>query len=139
MTVETSLLRADAKLKLAGAHEILLKHGDGTDELRICTANGEHPLLTVSVSADGIAVRVTGASVTIEATELLKLEAKKLVLSALRELVVESAGAASLTFAGDLAIQAQAQTLTATLGDVQVTANDDVRLNGERVMMNCDE
>ena len=32
---------------------------------------------------------------------------------------------------------ARAQAITARLGDVSVKANDDVRLNGERVRLNC--
>ncbi len=130
--------RPDVKLALAGAHKVLLQHSGTTDELRICTADGEHPLLVISVSSSGVAVRVTGATVSIEATELLKLEAKKLVLSALQDLVIESAGSAEMKVAGDLAVTAREQRITATLGDVQVLANDDVRLDGERVLMNCE-
>jgi uncharacterized protein (DUF2345 family) len=77
--------------------------------------------------------------VSIEATETLRLEAKDLVLRALRELTLESGGNAAITIAGDLATRAAAQSITATEGEIQATANDDIRLNGERVMMNCDE
>jgi hypothetical protein len=33
--------------------------------------------------------------------------------------------------------QARIQNITAVLGNVNVKANDDVRMNGERVRMNC--
>ena len=44
---------------------------------------------------------------------------------------------ASLVVAGDLETYARVQHHTATLGNVNIRANDDVRLNGERVRMNC--
>jgi hypothetical protein len=125
-------------LELAGAHQIVLTPGSGLDELKILSLRTGQALLTLSVSADGVSVLVSGASVTIEATEMLKLEAKKLVLSALQELVVESGGAASLNIAGHLAITAAVQTITATEGNVRLEANDDVVIEGERVMMNCE-
>jgi hypothetical protein len=129
---------APASLDLAGAHRIVLTQGSGADELKLLSLRTGQALLTLSVSADGVSVVVSGAAVTIEATEILKLEAKKLVLSALQELVVESGGPASLNVAGDLAITAAAQALTATAGNVRLEANDDVVLEGERVMMNCE-
>ena len=43
----------------------------------------------------------------------------------------------SLTAAGDLTTQGRTQTIVADLGDVKVKANDDVCLNGERVLVNC--
>jgi hypothetical protein len=131
-------LAAPTSLALAGAHEIVLTPGPGGDELKIWSTQTGQALLTVSVGAEGVCVRVSGASVIIEAAELLKLEAKKLVLSALQELVVASGGAAAVTIAGDLSVVAAAQHLVATEGEVRVDANDDIRLEGERVMMNCE-
>jgi hypothetical protein len=135
--VSTELSLA-APLELAGAHRILLTQGAAGDELKIWSTASEQPLLVVSVSEAGVAVRVCGATVTIEATELLKLEAKRLVLSALEELSLQSAGTANIAIAGDLAVTAAAQTLTATEGEIHAQANDDIRLDGERVLLNCD-
>jgi hypothetical protein len=131
-------LPTDTQLPLAGAHHVVLTRVGAADVLHILRLGAEQPLLTISVSAAGIAVRVTGATVTIEATDLLKLEAKRLVLCALKELSIECAGDLRLQAAGDFSVTATEQVITATRGDVRVVANDDVRLNGERVMMNCD-
>jgi hypothetical protein len=116
----------------------VLTPGAACDELHIRSTRTGQALLTVSVSEDGVSVRVAGASVIIEAAEMLRLEAKQLVLSALRELVVESGGTAEVRIAGDLAVAAAAQSLIATEGHVSVRANDDVRLDGERIRLNCD-
>jgi hypothetical protein len=42
-----------------------------------------------------------------------------------------------LQASGDLHSEARIQNVTATLGDVNVRANDDVKLSGERVRVNC--
>ena len=39
--------------------------------------------------------------------------------------------------AGALTISADSVSIQARRGDVQLTANDDVKLNGERVLLNC--
>lgn len=39
--------------------------------------------------------------------------------------------------AGALTISADSVSIQARRGDVRVTANDDVKLNGERVLLNC--
>lgn len=38
---------------------------------------------------------------------------------------------------GDIATRAREQVIEARLGDVRVKANDDVKLNGERIRLNC--
>jgi hypothetical protein len=38
---------------------------------------------------------------------------------------------------GDLKTEARIQEIRARLGNVNVSANDDVRIDGERVMVNC--
>jgi len=129
---------AQTTLALAGAHQIVLTPGAASDELHIRSTRTGQALLTLSVSADGVSVRVAGASVIIEAAEMLRLQARQLVLSALQELVVESGGTADLRIAGDLTMAAAAQSLIATEGDVSLRANDDVRLDGERIRLNCD-
>ena len=46
-------------------------------------------------------------------------------------------GDLALRAAGALTSEARIQNLTATLGDVNVRANDDVKMQGERIRMNC--
>lgn len=46
-------------------------------------------------------------------------------------------GDLKLQVAGDLHSEARVQNVTATLGDVNVRANDDVKMIGERIRMNC--
>jgi hypothetical protein len=129
---------ADARLPLAGDHQIVLTRGGANDELCIWSNGADQPLLVISVGAAGVAVKVSAATVTIEATDLLKLEAKRVVLSALQELSLESAGNLRLQGSGEVVLEGSDLALVASRGDVRVRANDDVRLDGERVLMNCD-
>ena len=59
-----------------------------------------------------------------------------LALSA-RRIDLNASEGMSLTTAGDLKTTGRSQTIVADLGDVKVKANDDVRFNGERVLVNC--
>ena len=59
-----------------------------------------------------------------------------LALSA-RRIDLNATEGMSLTTAGDLKTTGRTQTIVADLGDVKLKANDDVRLNGERVLVNC--
>jgi len=52
--------------------------------------------------------------------------------------VIRAAAAALEITAASFAVQAGQVALTARTGDVAIRANDDVALNGEQVLLNCD-
>jgi hypothetical protein len=60
----------------------------------------------------------------------LAVEARHVSLHGREGLTLTSGSDAVLAVAGDLSLRAE-------LGDIQVRANDDVRLDGERIRMNC--
>ena len=51
--------------------------------------------------------------------------------------MVSSGGDAAIHVGRDLEISARAQSLRAELGDISLKANDDIRLDGERIRNNC--
>jgi hypothetical protein len=118
----------------------------GDDTLRIFAPGGTC-VLTVQLTAEGPVLRFEGASLQIAA-------AKKLELSC-EELSVRASGAAAIDVGGDLeervggsakrAVRGTATTaatrvdLEATPGGIDLRANDDVRIQGERVMLNSDD
>ena len=77
-------------------------------------------LLVVRITEDGPVVKFEGH---------LKLEAGRVSIHGREGVVISSDG--------DLESRARIQNITADLGNVNIKANDDVKLNGERVMMNC--
>jgi hypothetical protein len=67
----------------------------------------------------------------------LTLDGDKVTIRGREELRLESGGEAHITVTGDLHSEARIQTIRATLGNVNLKANDDVKLRGERILLNC--
>ncbi|MGD0835583.1 MAG: hypothetical protein ABSB49_02945 [Polyangia bacterium] len=67
----------------------------------------------------------------------MAIEAGQLRLHGRDGVSLSTEGYLKLQVAGDLHSEARVQNVTATLGDVNVRANDDVKMTGERIRMNC--
>ncbi|WP_437295962.1 hypothetical protein [Sorangium sp. So ce426] len=93
--------------------------------------------LSVSLTEDGPVLRFEGASLVLQAAGSLAIEAEKLQLHGRAGVSLSTDGDLTLQATGDLHSEARIQNVTATLGDVNVRANDDVKLSGERVRVNC--
>nr|PZN20196.1 MAG: hypothetical protein DIU78_19700 [Pseudomonadota bacterium] len=111
--------------------------------LRIAAADGSTPLCIefgpagpvlrlgtgLGIAVDG-ELRFDARNVEIRAQESLKLESgSTLELASGADIVIDGTG--------DLTASAREHRLSARLGDVRVEANDDVRLTGERIRLNC--
>jgi hypothetical protein len=73
---------------------------------------------------------------TIEASEALDLVGRRVGIRGREGVAIESGADATIEVAGDLTSTARIQNLRARVGDVNVKANDDIRLNGERIKLN---
>jgi len=103
--------------------------------LSLVAADGSQPI-EIEITAAGPILRLrSGLTVTVEGP--IALSAESLMLHAQKQLSLTSGGTVSIEAAGDLTSTAEAQTISARLGDVRLDANDDVILRGERVKMNC--
>ncbi|APZ94054.1 hypothetical protein [Fuerstiella marisgermanici] len=80
------------------------------------------------VFEDGLCLRSEG---------LLTVDANRVAIRGEEELRLESGGDVVIDAGQTLSSKAQVQEIRATLGDVSVKANDDVRLRGERIRLNC--
>ena len=121
---------------LQGGHELALVRAREQDILRIRDSGGRI-VLSVEVTDRGPVLRFEGASLAIEARGDLSICADTLRLSGRSGLAIESQGDVRLDTSGDLHATARVHNIRASLGNVNIGANDDVRLNGERVMVNC--
>ncbi|MBK8262296.1 MAG: hypothetical protein IPK80_13285 [Nannocystis sp.] len=117
-------------LALSDAHTLQIDRARGGDLIRIAGADGL-VALTVHVSPRGLEVRLEGAALTLKSSGALTVDAERLRLRGRLGVEIETDGALSL--------KAQEQAIEATLGSVQVRANDDISLDGERVRLNCDD
>jgi hypothetical protein len=102
--------------------------------------------LTITVKPEGLSVQINAIELNINAVDQLNLSGKKVSLSASEELVIKSAGDllhqidgnCITDIGGTNSSRAKIQKMKAELGNVEIEANDDVRLDGERVLFNCD-
>ncbi|HVY37303.1 MAG TPA: hypothetical protein VHM31_05190 [Polyangia bacterium] len=125
-------------LDLAGRHQLVVERSDRGDSLRLVSPDGATPIV-IEVTSGGVTLRIGAPHVAIEAAGDLSIAADRLALRGRQEVSVSSGGDLQLVAAGDLESRAQGQLLRAERGSVDVKASDDVKLAGERVMVNCDE
>jgi uncharacterized protein (DUF2345 family) len=114
----------------------LIVHRD-TDRSLVQLRGPQGVSLTIEVTAAGPVLRFDGPSLALDARGALSISADSIAICARHGLKLSAGGDAQVTVLGDLEVAANAQTLRARAGDVQVSANDDVKLNGERVLLNC--
>lgn len=123
-------------LPLVGRQELLLARGEQGDTLQIVSEGGQ-VALTVVVTEDGPVLRLEGTGLRLQVDGDLDIEAGRLRLHGDRGLEISSNQDINLNTPQDLTSSARIQNLTATRGNVNVKANDDVTLRGERVLVNC--
>lgn len=113
---------------LAAAHTLQIERSPGTDELRILDPGGKLSL-SIRVSERGVELQLSGADLVLRSTGEIALDAE----------VIRMRGRTAIELDGGqaLALRAEQQTITATRGNVDIEANDDVALDGERIMLNC--
>lgn len=123
-------------LELPGRQVLVVERNPGDATLRILSPEGE-ARLTISVTEAGPVLHVEGRAVSIQVSGDLAIESEHLALRGRKGLSLESGGDAHLAAAGDLNTEARIQTHRARLGNVNLEANDDVKLTGERIRLNC--
>lgn len=123
-------------LELSGGQRLLLERSPCEDVVSFVGRDGRVSVV-IHVTEQGPVLRFEGARLAIQAAGELSLEADHLSLHARKGLRVSSGGNLALHASGDLESTARIQTITADLGNVSLKANDDVKLNGERVLVNC--
>lgn len=119
-----------------GTRLVVTPTGPG-DAVQIHGADGR-ALVTIQVTAAGATVSVAAPTLRIEASERLELAAPTVAIAASESLELTSDDAAALRAGGMLETDAHAQHIRSERGDIRIDANDDVRIDGERVMVNCD-
>jgi hypothetical protein len=126
-------------LQLAAAHRLVIAPIDkGGDALRLIAPDGSIPLI-VNITSQGVELQISSLGISLHTSGDLIISADHLRLEGRNGLALASGSDLDLTAAHDLNSRAQAQMIAAEQGGVDVRASDDVKLSGERVMVNCDE
>lgn len=116
-----------------GRHLLIERDGDGSTLQLLDTAGVA--ALRIRITAEGPVLEL-GGDVKIRVGGTLDLEAERLRLAGRSGVEIASGGDLDLRAAGDAHASARQQELTAELGEVRIRANDDVKLNGERILLN---
>lgn len=117
---------------------------EGDDEIRISGCGGTVELHVV-LTPRGPVLKFESAAMKLESAGKIEVDCDRLHLRSKRGIVQETGGDliqhaggnAELAVRGDSSTVARSVELTSRRGDVRLRANDDVKLNGERVRLNC--
>jgi len=121
---------------LRGDQHLVIDQGPQEDRLMITGTNGKVSL-TITITDSGPVLHLEGAGLMIATDGDLAISAKSLAIHGRDGIALTTGGDAHICAAGDLTTRARIQNITAELGNVNVHANDDVKIDGERILMNC--
>lgn len=119
-----------------GDHLLVVEAGGAAGQVIRLIGPAGAQALTIELTPQGPRLCL-GSGLTVALAGALTIDAERVAIHGRNGMALSSGGEVQVRAAGDLNASGRITTITADLGDVQVKANDDVRLNGERVMMNC--
>ena len=128
--------RLTQTLELVGDQRLVVQNNAESSLLRIIGPDGKVSL-AIHVTEHGHAVRLESSAIQIEAQGELSLNAEHVSIHGRKSLSLSSDGNVSLDTPGDIHSDARSHKITARLGNVDIKANDDVTIDGERIRMNC--
>lgn len=125
-----------SSIELVADQRLLVRREPEGDLLTLVGADGE-VTLTIRVTPDGPVAELRGGAVGLRVDGSLAIEAERLALKGREGVTISSEGGIRVDAGEDLVSEARAHRIDARLGNVDIRANDDVTLDGERVKMNC--
>jgi hypothetical protein len=124
-------------------YRVAAERGSGGEQITVTAPDGRL-CLRIRLLADGPVIEVQSPSIHMVSAGALRLDCESLTVNAEREIALNAGGRLQQTAGGDVRVQAggtfdceaDAQRLWARVGDLALEANDDVSLEGERVLLN---
>lgn len=135
-TTEISRDQATTKLDLSGGNMLVLSRSQELSNIEILDPQGR-PTLSVLMTKDGPVLKIGGAGLRLDVSGELSFSADKVRIEGREEVEIVSGGDIRSEAVGRSYQDARSHEIVSDLGDIRLKANDDVRLNGERVMVNC--
>jgi hypothetical protein len=133
--VSTAVRQQTTALERPGRQRLLVERAPDASVLRICGADGR-VTLSIEVTESGPVLCFEGG-LEVRAKGELDFEAQRVAIRGREGVRIESGGDAHIRAQGDLNSEGREQNVRARLGNVNVKANDDVKLRGERIRLNC--
>lgn len=123
-------------LELVGKQTLTIERREHENILQIMSPDAK-VRLSIQVTESGPVLYFEGANLKIKASGDLAIEAQRIGLFGQNGIGIASGGDVDILAQGNLQTRATIQNITSTLGNVNVQANDDVCLVGERIRVNC--
>lgn len=123
-------------VNLVAKQKLVIEHQNLSNVLNIIGSDGMVSL-SIHITKEGSVLRIGGGELTIQAEGNLAIDAESVAIHSRKGMALTTGENLHIEAAGDLHSKARVQTITADLGNVDIKANDDVTLDGERVRMNC--
>ena len=131
-------------IKFKAGNTLIVDHIAG--ELKLISKSQTLQLI-IKVHGETLEVYTHASQLNINAADELNMSAKKINIEATEQLNIKTAGNLVIEAGKDCLTKiagtnksiARIQKLTASLGNVEIKANDDVKLDGESVKLNCEE
>ena len=124
-----------AEIPVDGEFRLTIERGEQGSVIRLIDARGGIPL-RVELGANGPVLHL-GSGLTIAVAGELSFDAQRVAIHGREGIHLHSEGDTLIESEGDLVTRAREQLVEARLGDVRVKANDDVKVVGERIRLNC--
>ncbi|HNN94723.1 MAG TPA: hypothetical protein PKI03_20745 [Pseudomonadota bacterium] len=122
---------------------VLLEAGQ---EERLIVSNPEGALeLTIRFTPEGPVLSFTAKAIGLENSGIIKMSSESLHIQTRKHLTMDIGGSLQQTVGqqisthaqGPLLMESRRTEIKTALGDISLEANDDVRIQGERIRMNC--
>lgn len=123
-------------LDLKGGGTLVLSEGEKQSQVQFFDPSGQLTL-SVLMTPEGPVLRLGGAGLKLDVEGELSFAADKVKIEGREGVEIASGGDIRSKAVGRSYQDARSHEIVSDLGDVKLKANDDVRLNGERVMVNC--
>ncbi len=130
---------------LKQGHSLTILDKNGSDVVQVRNAQGL-TLFTIEITEQGTNLNIEAKNINLVAEDKLNLSANEVTIDSRKKTVLINRGDYENKIEGNCNIETMGDSLNiakthlikASLGDVKLQANDDIKLNGERVKLNCD-
>lgn len=93
--------------------------------------------MAIEITADGPVLHIGGGSLTVRTEGSLSIDADRISIHGREGMELSTGKDLAIKADGHIDTRGHTQSIAAGIGNVDISANDDVTLDGERIKMNC--
>jgi uncharacterized protein (DUF2345 family) len=123
-------------MKLSSGRKIVVEQQENGDRITLQTA-GDYIELEIMVTEKGPVLRFQSADLLFSSSGKVAVECEDFHVKTKQSLICESEGDLKQIAKSSFSAVGKVCSVQASRGDVKINANDDVRVKGERIRLNC--